>query len=1410
MQKRILSLICTLALFLGVFLVMGSVAYADEATDTTQESTEAVTTEVCPMCEATITGWETLTADTTLEAGGHYRLEGKVTKRISFSVGGTLCLDLAGNTLTSNGRTLMLGTSGGVVSIMNIMDSSNGQGVVEAAGGSAYSGGLGYLYKGSILNIYGGSFKPVSDTNVMGYSGGIFNVYGTLNFYDGTIYGGLLGGTSTADHVGATIYVQSNGVLNASGGEIKMGTAEADDLGHCVYIKSGGKATLSGDAVVAELAMAEMNATAVKISGTYTGIVALRSNSLEDGNTVAGLINSADISGATITVAKEGYLAAQFDTSLVAGIGRWCEACEKNVVWKDQSTILSATETGHFRLTKNVSGAQVSLKQNGKVCLDLAGYTYTGSTRAFLAGNSAGDYTVELNIMDSSENKTGVVQANGSGTGGVFYLYKNTSLNLYSGTLRTVEGTDSDNGGVIGTNGTAVVNVYGGTVQGGKVTEHGGAIYLRSGCTLNLAGGNIISGDSDANTHCIYVVDGGNVKLSGDAIAEQIYFSGSSAAKLTVNGNFTGNVELRFRNEPDAADIGNVSNATIGKECISIYGTRSFAAASGSELVIVDLQGAVLTDNADNATYYDTLEAALAAWNENAKSIRLLADNGETVNISDGVVLDLAGWDVTGAVTAAGTVYCYDSCTDDGTINDLEGYGLITGTVTGKIKAAKDYMKLTSGGYSFHKYTLKLTNVNLRPGNVGIYYTSDIIVDEAALEQIDRFGIAVSALRTAPTAEELDEASLYTSYPASYYGTEEATSVLIQNIMTGQDETEKVQANATTNIYGRPYILLKDGSYIYGATGYCNLQQLTQIVDQKYFTKMSLPQHRAYTAMYDAFKDAMSAWDVPNTKAGKANGQAAAEDGVLKVLMVGNSHGLDSTNLLYEVFMAEGLPEGCNDLVLGAMYTGGCSVATHVSKAQNTIPYDYYTKNDGKAENRTWTKYYDEQATLLYALQDENWDIVLLQEMNTSSAKASTFQNNNNIEKLFTFVANNLGYEPEFMWNMIWANPEIPESYVAYLGLDGTNGDDEIGSGAEGDDNEVSDALTEARKRAWIFQTQNPSSYAGAWPSNYVNLWQNNRQVMYNNIVANVFDYVIAETVLDIGENDVMTNATAIQYAIEWMGMEEQDMYRDYTHVSDLGRLTVAYLWYAKLTGKTAIEAPKYTLVSQYVENTKQPLGYAKDYSKYSDVITKSVNFALADPYGVIQNLTYAEYLALSAEEQAAYQASFETFSVSSGWTYEAWLAQAVAGVTYTDYARMTEEQKTAYAALQTEFATWYSGVTENLTYAEYFVLTEAEKTAYAALRGEAFDAWLAEARAAFTYAEYVMMTYEQQLAYQATFAEGEFDTHYAAWLANMTYEEFEGLTMHQKVRYKKTYSSTDAFLTWYEAAKAAYEAAQA
>lgn len=1219
MQKRLLSLICAFALVLGMIVPASGRVHA--AGETAWETTYVDITDDgvhCPMCNQEVTEWISLTAETELADGGHYKLTENVSKNLTVE-GITICLDLAGYTLT----TRIVADVGGVV---NLIDSSRGKtGVVTGAGNLGYQGGVIYVReKNAKVNTYNVTIQP-GTTGVIAYSGGIVSTVGEFNMYGGKIVGGKLGGTSTNAHIGGAVVVRATGKMKVQDGTILKGTAETAELGHCVYVVNGGTVTLSGKANVEQLMFDAKSASALTISGAYTGTTQLSLKlGISDGEAIA-LSDNADVSGANITIADYYVPAVAVNGAhVIVGPRSRCTACNKSVVWQSMSAgdweSVSSLTTGHYCLAEDVTIAQKDVAKGHTVCLDLNGHTLTGSARAFLltAGTAAEPKT--LNIMDQSRTQKGVLQANGGAAlaGGMLYAYANTVVNLYSGTLTAAKGK---NGGVIALNG-GTMNVYDGNVIGKAVVEKGGAVYLYPTGTINLYGGSVQSGTAGLLGDCVYVVDGGTVKLSGDAVVQELYFAGSSADKLTVEGEYTGTAKLAFATMPaDGVDVGNCAGATIPvMENISIAGTRKIAKMDGNDLKVYTTAGASVTDKSGAVTYYyDTLGAALTAWTNTSACVKLLADTAEDVTIAANVTLDLNGWKLTGTVSGGGTLSVKDTCTDDFTVEDSDGYGVISGTAA-NVAAADGYLIIEdNNGISAHKYTLKMTNVSLRPGSVGLYYSSKIVVDEKVREHMDRFGIAVSAIDEVPSAEPDNTTSRYTAYDKNQYGSGSVNSVLINAIMETTDSPEDSQIYAATNVAGRAYLVFTDNSgehYIYGDVFATNLKKVTEIVDAKSWNSLNLSQNRAIMQMRKDYP-VMADWRITNIAGAWQKAQTAENDGALKVLVIGNSHGLDSTNLLYEVFKAEGYTQE-NGLVLGAMYIGGCRVSQHVENLTNNAPlYDYY-KNTGSHADGTWDM--RKATTLQQAIQDEDWDVVLLQEMNTISAIPDTETdafvfNNNNIETVFTYVVKNLGYEPRFMWNMVWANPVIPQEYADYVMTQEDGGDD---SYVEGDT--PADESDPASK-TWIFKDTLLGSRI-SWVKNYVNYWNNDRQTMYEGIVTNVQDYVIGNSVLNITAEDVMPNATAVQYALEHCGITEDGsitdgvalpgIYRDYTHMSDFGRVMIAYLWYAKLTGKTEIPAVNYHVVaSQLRHKNYQGLGDLTLSEDQVNAIKTAVNYAL-------------------------------------------------------------------------------------------------------------------------------------------------------------------------------------------------------
>ncbi|MBR2311161.1 MAG: DUF4886 domain-containing protein [Oscillospiraceae bacterium] len=1185
-MKRTFLALCVIALL--ICLVLPWNAQAEAA--------------VCPYCGRSEDQWIELTNDLDrFLVAGHYYMTGDVSrpKQLVLEEAGISCLDLAGHTLSGTGRAMQIGedvTKPNVV--LNIYDSVGG-GVVKGKGSTSnsWNGGTIWQEPGATINLYGGTLTTANVATQTAGKGAVAIIKGNFNVYGGNIIGG------TAYSFGGALWIADGGTLKLAGGTVTAGTAPT---GPCVYAHTGSTVTLSGDAKVDDIAF---NGTAtsenVIISGKYTGKAQMTLGEIASGTAIA-VSDSADISGAVLTVAGSTLTPMVSGDSVIVGEGSWCEACKRNVVWTnitdaamDSITCFSA---GHYRLTENVTTSQMSLsKMTGTICLDLNGFDYTSTGRAFLLENPSGS-TVKntLNIMDSSEGQTGVLTGMGGSSAmasGIIRSYKNTVLNIYSGTLKFDDRgiVGAKDGGVMQLSGEA--NMYGGKLIGGTVARWGGAVSVGSGAVFTMAGGQILSGEAGDAADCVYVASGGKVKLTGDACPEQIFFADASIGNITLTGDYTGKTAFGFVTTPTmGADIGDCENATMGKESIAITGTRDYVAISGTNLVRVTLQGAVA-----DGIYCDTLAEALTK----GTNIRLLSDNAENVTVTRDTNLDLAGWDMTGTVNVTGgTLYVKDSATDDHTVEDVYGYGKLTGTLTGNVAAAEGYLKLAeTDGISFHHYILKLKSASLRPGTAGIYYKSDILVDEAVIKSVDRYGIAVSTGSQEPSADPADTKSKYTAFTEENYGAAETTSAIIKDIMDGES-TDSV--NAKTLIYGRPYILLSDGTYLYGDTYATSLKTMTELIVTDKWNDLTITQNRAIHGMYAAYETAMEGWKVNALQKAVMASQNAADDGVFKAMIIGNSDSTDATNLLYEIFLAEGWKK--EELVLGCMYESGCAISSHVKFAQNNMAEYKYYKNTGSNADGTWDC--RENSTLEYALQDENWDVVILQESNSVSGVATHFENNPNVEALITYVVNTLGYEPELLWHFVGANPEIPEPYMSYV----LSQDDADGGNSDASENEgwEDTGVDEPEDLVWIFDIARPSAPV-AWAKRYYDYWNNDREVMYNAIAANVRDYILESEVY--GFDGVIPSATSFQHAINTLGMTEQDMYRDYTHKSDYGRVMVSYVWYATLTGKTELTDIQFTTVPAAIRQKKfVQYGDLVLTDHQIDVLLESVNFALSSP----------------------------------------------------------------------------------------------------------------------------------------------------------------------------------------------------
>ena len=132
-----------------------------------------------------------------------------------------------------------------------------------------------------------------------------------------------------------------------------------------------------------------------------------------------------------------------------------------------------------------------------------------------------------------------------------------------------------------------------------------------------------------------------------------------------------------------------------------------------------------------------------------------------------------------------------------------------------------------------------------------------------------------------------------------------------------------------------------------------------------------------------------------------------SEDGILKILTIGNSFSDDTMQYVYKIAKSAGVEK----IKLGNLYIGGCSLDTHTSNAKtNARAYDYRTNSADAWVNTPSYRMKD-------AITSENWDFISLQQASGSSGIANTYAN---LQYMRDYVSE-LAPESKLVFNMTWA-----------------------------------------------------------------------------------------------------------------------------------------------------------------------------------------------------------------------------------------------------------------------------------------------------------------------------------------------------------------------------------------------------
>ena len=134
------------------------------------------------------------------------------------------------------------------------------------------------------------------------------------------------------------------------------------------------------------------------------------------------------------------------------------------------------------------------------------------------------------------------------------------------------------------------------------------------------------------------------------------------------------------------------------------------------------------------------------------------------------------------------------------------------------------------------------------------------------------------------------------------------------------------------------------------------------------------------------------------------------DDGVLKILAIGNSFSEDAMEYFYQIAKAAGVEH----IELGHLYIGGCSLQTHLENISYDLPqYLYSTKKSDRAWNKTRS---NKPST---AFSDNDWDFITLQQNSNNSGVADTYDDLNALIDAIEPQCTN--EHVTFAWHMTWA-----------------------------------------------------------------------------------------------------------------------------------------------------------------------------------------------------------------------------------------------------------------------------------------------------------------------------------------------------------------------------------------------------
>lgn len=298
--------------------------------------------------------------------------------------------------------------------------------------------------------------------------------------------------------------------------------------------------------------------------------------------------------------------------------------------------------------------------------------------------------------------------------------------------------------------------------------------------------------------------------------------------------------------------------------------------------------------------------------------------------------------------------------------------------------------------------------------------------------------------------------------------------------------------------------------------------------------------------------------------------EPAEEAKVLKILTLGSSSTVDACHMLNLLLATQGIGE-YEEVVVGTLYYSGCKLGQHIQfLLQNSPEYTLYLSSSATPDSPPKTT---KGMTMEAALKQDYWDIIFLQaaggdldsDTAFTSGYARTIQNYVNKHK-----RNPLAY---FGWHFTCIPPVNPDLMAMY--------------------------------------PYSPNPYKTSYDK-----YNHDRTACFNARAERIEKFVFTDETIKLK----ICSITAVQNACTSY-LEEVDLYRDYTHSTDLARVMTAYVWYCRLMGLEKLDEVKLDAIpKKFLKSTKDKTQDRAITPAEKLIILESVNNALAHPLEITQS----------------------------------------------------------------------------------------------------------------------------------------------------------------------------------------------